>query len=348
MRRSAFWMALVSALLFGAAAPLSKPLLDYLSPYVLAGLLYLGASAGVLGFAVRERGWATLWRMDRRNALRLAGAVLFGGLLGPVALLAGLNLARAASVSVWLNLEMVATALLGHLFFRDHLTRRSWLAAGGILAAALLLVWESSSEGAGFAAVGLVALACLSWGIDNHLTALIDGITPAQSTFWKGLAAGTTNLIIGLALGGGAAGAPGWTIAGALAIGASSYGLSIVLYISSAQQLGATRSQLIFSSAPFWGVLLSVLLLGDPITPRLIVAVALLAVSIRLLVAERHVHEHTHAAQSHEHLHTHDAHHQHHEVPVTGPHSHPHTHVLLTHAHAHEPDLHHRHGHEDV
>ncbi len=358
MRRSAFWMALASALLFGAATPLSKPLLDHLSPYVLAGLLYLGASLGVLGLALRERGWATLWRMDRRNALRLAGAVLFGGLLGPVALLAGLNLARAASVSVWLNLEMVATAVLGHLFFRDYLTRRSWLAAGGVLLAALILAWDGSGEGAGFAAVGLVAGACLCWGIDNHLTALIDGITPAQSTFWKGLAAGTTNLIIGLTLARGTAGLPGWSIAGALGVGALSYGLSIVLYISSAQQLGATRSQLIFSTAPFWGVLLSVLLLDDPITPRLIVAVVLLAASIRLLVAERHVHEHIHTAQEHAHLHTHDEHHQHHHTghsaggelsagdgPVSGPHSHPHTHAPLTHAHAHEPDLHHRHGH---
>ncbi|MHB1317514.1 MAG: DMT family transporter, partial [Anaerolineae bacterium] len=319
------------------------PLLDTLSPYHLAGLLYLGASLGVLGLAVRERAWVAPWRMDRANALRMLGAVVFGGALGPLALLAGLRLASAASVSVWLNLEMVATAVLGHFFFRDHLTRRSWLAAGGILLAAMLLAWEGGV--AGLRAGALVAAACLCWGIDNHLTALIDGITPAQSTFWKGLVAGATNLAIGLTLARALGGA--WTVAGALGLGALSYGLSIVLYISSAQQLGATRSQLIFSTAPFWGVLLSIILLGDPVTPRLAAAVVLLAVSIRLLVAERHVHEHAHVQGEHTHLHTHDAHHHDHETPVVGPHSHPHVHAPLTHAHPHEPDLHHRHAHGD-
>jgi drug/metabolite transporter (DMT)-like permease len=347
MRSSAFWMALASALLFGAATPISKPLLATLSPYHLAGLLYLGASLGVLGLAVRERAWIAPWRMDRTNALRMLGAVVFGGALGPLALLAGLRLASAASVSVWLNLEMVATAVLGHLLFRDHLTRRSWLAAGGILLAAMLLAWEGGV--AGLRAGGLVAAACVCWGIDNHLTALVDGITPAQATFWKGLVAGATNLAIGVAL--APLPAVAWIVAGALGLGALSYGLSIVLYISSAQQLGATRSQLVFSTAPFWGVLLSIVLLGDPVTPRLVGAVVLLAISIRLLVAGRHMHQHTHVSGEHTHMHAHDAHHAHDagqsvgDVPVTGPHSHPHVHAPLTHAHPHEPDLHHRHEH---
>ena len=345
MRRTAFWMALASALLFGAATPVSKPLVERLSPYILAGLLYLGASLGVLGLAVRERAWVVPWRMERASAVRLAGAVLFGGVLGPVALLAGLSLARATSVSVWLNLELMATAVLGHLVFHDHLTRRSWLAAGGVLAAALILAWEGAAQGAGLSAVGLVAAACLCWGIDNHLTALIDGITPAQSTFWKGLVAGATNLGLGLALSAGRVPLTGWSVAAALGVGALSYGLSIVLYISAAQQLGATRSQLIFSSAPFWGVLLSIVLLGDPLTPQLVFAVVLLAASIRLLVSERHLHEHTHASQEHTHEHSHDLHHQHHEVPASGPHTHGHAHTSVTHAHAHEPDLHHRHEH---
>tara|TARA_R110000850_G_scaffold273358_1_gene409653 strand:- start:194 stop:373 length:180 start_codon:yes stop_codon:yes gene_type:complete len=38
------------------------------------------------------------------------------------------------------------------------------------------------------------------WGIDNHLTANIDGIIPSQSTFWKGLVAGLVNLSIGVTL----------------------------------------------------------------------------------------------------------------------------------------------------
>lgn len=344
MKSPAFLLALLAALFFGAATPLSKPLLTRLTSFQLAGLLYLGAALGVVLLLVRERKFTPPWRMDRRNALLLLGSIVFGGILGPLALLAGLNLASAASVSMWLNLEMVATAILGHFIFKDHLTPRSWIAAAGIFLAAILL---AASEGTAGVFAGLLVLAaCLSWGIDNHVTALIDGITPAQSTFWKGLAAGATNLIIGLSLA-PLVGTP-LEVLGGLGIGVVSYGFSIVLYISSAQQLGATRSQLIFSSAPFWGVLLSILLLSETFTWQHGAAAVLFIASIALLYHEQHGHAHQHLVQEHEHLHNHsDGHHLHvHEqYPENGWHSHAHVHTPLEHVHPHWPDLHHRHEH---
>jgi len=344
VKSPAFLLALLAALFFGAATPLSKPLLTRLTSFQLAGLLYLGAALGVVLLLVRERKFTPPWRMDRRNALLLLGSIVFGGILGPLALLAGLQLASAASVSMWLNLEMVATAVLGHFIFKDHLTPRSWIAAAGIFLAAILL---AAGEGAAGVLAGLLVLAaCLSWGVDNHVTALIDGITPAQSTFWKGLAAGATNLIIGLSLA-PLIGTP-LEVLGGLGIGVVSYGFSIVLYISSAQQLGATRSQLIFSSAPFWGVLLSILLLSETFTWQHGAAAVLFIASIALLYHEQHGHAHQHLVQEHEHLHNHsDGHHLHvHEqYPENGWHSHAHVHTPLEHVHPHWPDLHHRHEH---
>jgi len=340
-----FLLALVSALFFGAATPISKPLLAHLSNYHLAGLLYLGAALGVLPILLRERKFHLPWRMDRDTTIRLAASILFGGILGPLALLAGLRLASAASVSMWLNLEMVFTALLGHFVFKDYLTPRGWVAAGGILFAAVIL---AAGEGAaGLAAGLLVALACLCWGLDNHFTALIDGISPAESTFWKGVTAGLTNLLIGLSLAPMVA-APKWITAG-LAIGFVSYGLSIVLYITAAQRLGATRSQLTFSSAPFWGVLLSVLLLRESFSLKQLAATLILALAIFLMFREQHQHHHAHAPQAHEHLHDHkDGHHAHSHpgLPPSTRHLHPHAHPTLTHSHPHWPDLHHRHLHE--
>ncbi len=73
---------------------------------------------------------------------------------------------------------------------------------GNVLTAALLasilIAWRPGS--AGFFSGLLVLLACVCWGLDNHLTALIDGITPSQSTLWKGIVAGTVNLSIGATL----------------------------------------------------------------------------------------------------------------------------------------------------
>src|SRR3989304_9959863 len=125
-------MAILEGLFCGAATPVSKPLLAHLTSFQLAGLLYLGAALGVIVLLVRERKFIPPWRMGRRNLWLLLGSVVFGGILGPLALLAGLRLASAASVSLWLNLEMVATAVLGHFLFKDHLTRRSWLGGGGV------------------------------------------------------------------------------------------------------------------------------------------------------------------------------------------------------------------------
>ena len=126
-------IAFLAALLFGAATPASKALLQALSTFHLAGLLYLGAAIGVIPLLVKERRLAMPWHLDRRTGLLLGGAIGFGGVAGPVFLLLGLKLASAASVSLWLNLELIATVLLGYCFFRDELNVYGWVAGIGTL-----------------------------------------------------------------------------------------------------------------------------------------------------------------------------------------------------------------------
>jgi drug/metabolite transporter (DMT)-like permease len=335
--------ALLSALLFGASTPVAKSLLDEVEPFTLAGLFYLGAAAGLLPMLLARRE-LTLRRLGVQDRRRLAGAILFGGGLGPVLLLFGLKLAPAASVALWLNLETVATALLAVLLFREHLSPRGWLANLGVFAAGLLLGFESAPIALGGA---LVALACVCWGLDNNLTATIGGLSPVQSTFFKGLGAGAANLALGLALGGGRL--PGAApLAVALATGVLSYGVSVVLYISAAQRLGATRSQMLFASAPFWGAAGSVLVLNEAVSLQQAGAAALLAGALVLLFRDRHEHRHVHEALEHVHTHGHaDGHHTHEHPGLTSDvvHTHWHRHEPLEHAHPHWPDLHHRHGH---
>src|SRR5690606_18173332 len=132
-------------------------------------------------------------------------------------------LALAGSVSLLLHLELVATALLGVVFFREPLGRTGALGVGGIVAAGATIA--GSGGWPGLAAAALVAAACVCWGLDNHWTALIDGITPTRSTAAKGLVAGATNLAIGVAVAPFAAAAH--EAAAALAVGALCYGASI-------------------------------------------------------------------------------------------------------------------------
>jgi drug/metabolite transporter (DMT)-like permease len=343
-KKTAFIIVLLSALLFGAATPGTKPLLSVFTANQMAGLLYLGAAIGVIFMMIKENQFLNPLKMTARNRIYLFAAVFFGGLLGPLFLMMGLKLASAASVSMWLTLEMVATSLIGHFFFKDHLTRLGWIGAAATVTAAIILAW---GEGiAGIQAGILVALACCCWGIDNHATALIDEITPAQSTFWKGVVAGSSNLIIGLILAPMIA-TPIEIISG-LGVGVFAYGISIMLYIMAAQQMGATRSQIVFSSAPFFGIFLSAVFLGEQIIIPQLISAFLIAGAIYMVSVENHQHNHEHHTQVHEHIHRHDDQHHDHThpgEPAGLKHSHVHTHETKTHSHPHWPDLHHRHQH---
>lgn len=337
---------LASAFLFGAATPASKILLADMDAQVLAGLLYIGGGLCCLPAVTRKKTFRHPWQAGRRTLLLLAGAIVLGGILGPLLLLYGLRLAGSGTVSLWLNLEFAATVVLGHFVFREQLTNRGWMAAGGTLIAAVLLAGRGGD--AGIISFVLVASACLCWGFDNHFTALIDGITPAQTTLWKGLVAGVFNLVLGVALSGGI-GKVG-AVVSALVVGTVSYGLSNILYVTAAQGFGASRSQMIFSTAPFFGVLLAVAVLGETFTGTQFLATVIIAVSMVVLLNEKHAHLHRHDSMFHQHSHRHtDGHHDH--VHGEGKdeenHSHWHEHESLEHGHKHWPDVHHRHDHKE-
>lgn len=333
---------LAAAALFGASTPALKVLLGSTDPLALSGLLYLGAAVAVSPFAIHSG--LPHGRLRSRSFARLAGVVLFGGVLGPVLLLTGLSRVPAASAALWLNLEPVATGVLAWAFFREHLPGRVWLAMTLVFGASVIVVGPSRFE-VGPPAL-LIALACLCWGIDNNLTALIDGLTPAQTTMAKGLVAGSFNLGLALLLGRGSLSVR--VVALALVVGALGYGLSLMFYISGAQQLGAGRSQMIFSTASFWGLLITWTLLSEPMLWTQAVACGVMLVALWLLHTERHEHEHIHEEVTHRHWHVHDdGHHEHvhPRLPSWVGHNHEHTHGPVTHTHPHQPDLQHRHGH---
>jgi drug/metabolite transporter (DMT)-like permease len=341
-------LALSAALLFSAAAPAGRVLLGDLPPLELAGLFYLGAALGVLPAALRggtAAGEDPLSAAGRHTSRRrLACAVVAGGVVAPVLLLLALQRAPASVVSLWLNLELALTALLGVAFFGEHLHRLGWFGVGGAVAAGSLL-----AAGAGWPGVSAAALAvgaCLCWGLDNQWTALVDGLSPAQSTLWKGLFAGGSNLALGVVLT-PAHPAP-LPILAALGVGALSYGISIALQIAASQDLGATRAQALFASAPFLGAALSVAVLGESFGVRHATAAVAFALSLALVLRDRHDHLHSHLGIAHTHSHRHDDGHHLHTHRGANPslrHAHWHRHAPLAHSHPHRSDLHHRHDH---
>ncbi len=345
---SPLFIALIAAFLFGISTPVNKYLLDEIPAIQLAGHLYLGA-AMILTPVFLKESRSLQFLLDsssRNNLLYLVGAVVFGGVLGPILLLSGLSLTLAGSVSLLLNLETVSTAVIGVIFFKEHLSKLGWIANVGVFISGVILSFEGEFEG--FLGAILVMGACLCWGLDNCFTAKIDAISPIQSTFIKGLTAGIVNTIIGVIL------LPHipqlFFLLVAVLIGAFSYGISIVFYITAAQQLGATRSQMIFASSPFWGLGFSILLLEEVLALNQIIAAILLIFSLSLLFRDLHEHEHSHKSLFHTHPHDHsDPHHLHdhptHDLTDVG--AQRHEHLPITHIHHHWPDLHHQHEHTE-
>jgi drug/metabolite transporter (DMT)-like permease len=341
MSRRGVLRCLLAAVLFGAAAPAASVLAGQMPALVLAGLLYLGAALAVLPSVARHR---PDHRSFREGWRPLAVAVVFGGALGPVFLVAGLARIPAATGSLLLNFELVATLLIAAVVFREHLGRRLLVAAGLIGLAGVLLVWQ---PGVAFGVGGLLIIgACVCWGIDNSVTARIDQISPEQVTFTKGAVAGTVNVILGLVIV-SVAGIELRQIFIALAIGAFGYGASITLWVKGARDLGAARGQVIFATAPFIGAVVSWTVLHEPISLVQVLAVVLAAAGVGLSLRTSHAHAHRHHSLDHEHEHAHDdGHHDHvHAGAVAGRHTHRHRHDPVEHVHDHVPDLHHGHAH---
>lgn len=328
------WCA-VAAALFGAATPATKLLVDKVGSVALAGLLYLGAAMAVAPIAFRERrSKATL-----RQRSRLLLAVGFGGGIAPVLLVLALDRTPAGTVSLLLNLELVATAVIARVFLQEHIGRRTGL---GIVIVVLGGVILAGTADAGIATGALlVAATCVCWGIDNAITASLDSYTPAQITLVKGVVAGTVNLSLGLFLDGFPAAR--FAVA-ALAIGALGYGVSIALWITGARLVGAARGQVIFALAPFIGVMLAWPINGDRLSATTLVAFAVSLTGVVIVGTANHAHRHIHERISHAHpIDPSDPHHRGKAIQVLS--GNEHRHLPITHEHEHLPDIHHRHTH---
>lgn len=346
MNLSIFY-ALAAAALFGASTPLAKTLGLGLSPILLAGLLYLGSGVGLAGVRlIRDHGWKPTG-LTPAEWPWLIGAIAFGGILGPVALMFGLTRTAGTTASLMLNLESVLTAVIAWRVFRENADRRIVFGMIAIVLGGVVLSW-SDAGGASHDWLGpvAVAVACLCWGIDNNLTRKVSAADALFIAGAKGLIAGAVNCSLALYRG---AQMPGVAqLAPILLVGFLGYGISLVMFVLALRGLGSARTGAYFSTAPFLGAAVALLAFGESVTVAFWIASALMAVGVWLHLTERHAHEHLHDATEHGHRHVHDEHHQHEhgfEWDPAQPHSHVHVHSVMKHSHAHFPDVHHRHRH---
>lgn len=343
---SFIFQALLAAIFFGASAPIAKLLLGDISPIFLAAFLYLGSGMGISLVKLTQRlGSKNVEASIKRTDIKwLAGAIVSGGILAPIALTVSLQMTPASTASLLLNFEGVGTTLIALMFFKEAISRRAWTA---ILVITLASIFLSTDFARGFSlslgALGII-LACFLWGVDNNFTRNISGKDPLAIVAWKGLVAGAFSFLLALFLDNPFPALR--TILGTLILGFISYGLSTMLFIRSLRGLGAARTSALYGTAPLAGVILSIVIFGELPSVLFIIAAILMIGGALLLINETHAHSHVHTAIFHEHSHRHsDLGHTH--DAMDGVHSHEHEHPAEEHEHDHLPDIHHRHGHEE-
>jgi drug/metabolite transporter (DMT)-like permease len=350
MNRAAVLYALISAALFGVSTPAAKVLVGSVHPAVLAGLLYCGAGIGI---ALLRRvlpsfvSGAPEVALARAEWPWLTGAIVAGGVIGPLLLMAGLASTEASAASLPLTLEGAATALIAWFIFHENFDRRIALGMGCLVAGAAVLSWTGTPTLAGVLGPLAIVGACIAWGLDNNLTRKVSLADPLQIVELKGLIAGPFNLVLGLAIGAAIPGLSAASVAGV--VGFLGYGVSLALFVVALRHLGTARTGAYFSTAPFIGSAAAVLVLGEPVTIQLAAAGVLMAAGVWLHLTEHHEHEHWHEGVVHAHPHVHDEHHQHTHGsldPPGEPHTHVHRHAVMRHSHPHVPDMHHTHRHE--
>lgn len=346
--RHAVLYALIAALLYGISVPVSKILLTEIPPTMMAALLYLGAGSGMMvvnGIRLLKGENKKEASMTKRELPFLIGMIALD-IIAPILLMIGLTKSDAGSVSLLNNFEIVATAMIALVIFKESIGKRMWVAIGWITLASMILSVQDFGSFTFSTGSVLVLLATVSWGVENNVTRMLSLKDPMQIVVIKGFGSGFGSLAIALFL-------REYTtdfryIMIALLLGCVAYGLSIYFYILAQRDLGAARTSAFYAAAPFIGVLASWILLRESPTRSFYVALVIMGIGAYYAVTEKHKHEHHHDRLTHEHKHSHkDGHHNHtHENGFTGEHSHSHTHEELDHEHQHVPDLHHRHKHK--
>jgi drug/metabolite transporter (DMT)-like permease len=350
--KSGVMYGLAAAALFGASTPFAKLLVGQIPPIILAGLLYLGSGIGLLSWLLLRR-YVTVSEskksesfLTRADLPWFAGAIVVGGIAAPLLLMYGLMTTPASTSSLLLNMEGVFTTLRAWFVFRENYDARIFIGMLFIIAAGVLLSWEQVPKlGIPWGPLA-IAGACLCWAIDNNLTRRVSASDSVQIAGLKGLVAGLANLSLGAALG---FHLPGWpSMLAASVVGLFGYGISLVFFVLALRNLGTARTGAYFSSAPFFGAAIAILVLHEAPSLSFWMAAGLMGVGIWFHLSEQHVHEHSHEPVRHSHRHVHDEHHQHSHDSTENqnePHTHEHIHAPLTHAHPHYPDVHHRHSH---
>lgn len=254
------FLAILAAALYAVNSPLSKVLLNYMPSTLMAGFLYIGAGIGMLFIALIRK----IKKIDNvelkltKKELPYTIAMILLDIAAPILMLLGLKTTSAASASLLNNFEIVSTAIIALMIFKEKISKRLWLGIGFVTLSCLLLSVEDISSFRFSYGSLFILLACICWGIENNCTKKLSLKDPMQIVLLKGIFSGLGSLIIGLCIGERITVL--WSVFAVLLVGFIAYGLSIFFYVYAQRILGAARTSAYYAIAPFIGTILSLII----------------------------------------------------------------------------------------
>ena len=257
------FLSILAAALYALNSPLSKILLDFMQPTLMAGFLYLGAGIGMGAVALIRKMKGNNGSEERltRAELPYTVAMIVLDIAAPIFLLLGLSYTTAANASLLNNFEIVATALIALAIFKEKISKRLWMGIIFVTASCALLSFEDITS-LDFSLGSLfILLACVCWGVENNCTRKLSAKDPMEIVILKGIFSGLGSIAIGLCVGERVT-VPRSVFA-VLCVGFVAYGLSIFFYVHAQRLLGAARTSAYYAVAPFIGALLSLVIFRD-------------------------------------------------------------------------------------
>lgn len=255
--------AILAASLYAINAPFSKILLEFMPPTLMAGFLYVGAGIGMTFIALIQKVKKTDTKELKltKTELPYTIAMIILDIAAPICLLVGLNATTAANASLLNNFEIVGTAIIALMVFKEKISPRLWFGIFFITLSCGMLSFEDVSSLHFSYGSLFVLLSAICWGFENNCTRKISSKDPLQIVLLKGIFSGIGSLIIGLYMGERTSSL--WSIFAVLCIGFIAYGLSIYFYVYAQRLLGAARTSAYYAVAPFIATILSLIILRE-------------------------------------------------------------------------------------
>ena len=255
--------AILAAALYAINAPFSKILLEFMPPTLMAGFLYVGAGIGMIFIALMRKikKYEAKELKLTKSELPYTIAMIVLDIAAPICLLFGLNSTTAANASLLNNFEIVATAIIALMVFKEKISTRLWFGIFFVTLSCGILSFEDISSLRFSYGSLFVLLATICWGFENNCTRKISSKDPLQIVLLKGIFSGIGSLIVGLFIGERIEAF--WSIVAVLCVGFVAYGLSIYFYVYAQRLLGAARTSAYYAVAPFIAAILSLIIFRE-------------------------------------------------------------------------------------